>query len=427
MTGHQHPRTTLGPWLIALGLVLCFVLGASQGVRAGPGPEEAETPGSTGAGFGPHRFGTAVYPAQEIPLRFNHAKHLAKGIGCEKCHDRIAKSKRASDHNFPTGEACDECHGAQHPLEPGVEANCGLCHTSLLEGDPTRVTAGLIAPPPLLRFNHQLHASKGASCEDCHRNMDRVRLATTLQLPTEDDCLKCHDGVGATDKCSACHPAGPDGKLILRHGSTGASPPLVPRARTNWGAAHTLDFVRDHATTAKSNPALCETCHDDDQCQDCHNGVLRPMRIHAADYLTSHAVDARARTADCQSCHRMQNDCLACHDRVGLSPGTESSSFGPGSSLRYHPAGFAGPPGTPQSHAFAAQRNMNACASCHSEDTCLACHATTSAASPGLNVNPHGRGFASSARCGALARTNRRACLKCHAPGDLALQCVGPG
>jgi hypothetical protein len=200
-------------------------------------------------------------------------------------------------------------------------------------------------------------------------------------------------------------------------------PALVPHGRSARGAEHDLAFVEDHAGIAKSNPRLCERCHDETFCTDCHAGTIRPLRLHSGDYLTTHALDARARTQDCQACHRAQSFCIACHERVGFGE-RDSGAFGVGGELTFHPAGWSGPPGVPQGHAHAAQRNIGACASCHDEDSCLACHATSSAITPGLSVSPHGPDFARTSRCSALASRNRRVCLKCHAPGDPNLECL---
>jgi hypothetical protein len=395
-----------------------------QGPTIGRGNPErlrGEIPGTVGAAHGPSRFGSTVYPKQTIPLRFTHGQHLRLGLGCERCHTEIASSRRASDFNFPTGRVCDDCHGQQHPVAPGQPRTCGTCHTRI--DDKNRVQASLRAPRPLLHFNHQLHAQKGATCEACHKNMQSVRLATTLQLPREADCLACHDGVGATNRCGACHPTEASGRLVTRAQDDRVSPPLVPAARSNWGAAHDLSFVTDHAGIAKANPRLCEACHDERSCTDCHAGAMRPMRIHAGDYLTTHALDARARTLDCQACHRTQSFCIGCHQRVGFGD-RRQGEFAVGGTLQFHPPGWSGPPGMPQRHAQAAQANLAACTSCHTEDSCLACHATSGATTPGLDVNPHGVGFGRSARCTALASRNRRACLKCHAPIDPRIDCL---
>lgn len=391
-------------------------LGTGEGARA-----RGEIPTTTGHTWGPVRAGSAVYPEQDIPLRFNHGQHLGLGLSCQRCHTEIDDSTRAADFNFPTGATCDECHGEQHPRPRGEPKRCSVCHTSVDEAG--RVTAGLRAPRPQLQFNHKMHAKAGSACEDCHGDMSKVRLATSLQLPREADCLGCHDGVQATQRCGACHPTTAGGIVATRARDDRALPALVPRGQSAWGAEHDLAFVEDHAGIAKANPRLCEACHDETFCTDCHAGSMRPLRIHAGDYLTTHALDANARTQDCQACHRTQTFCLGCHERVGFGD-RESGAFAVGGSLQFHPDGWAGPPGMPQSHAFAAQRNITACASCHDEDSCLACHATTDAAQPGLDVSPHGPGFADSPRCAALAARNRRVCLKCHAPGDMRMECL---
>lgn len=425
------------PWGLAFGLLFVVGLYMEPAARGAPrrlspsrtavvgdgakARARGEVPTTVGVMYGPVRRGSPVYPEQEIPIRFNHGQHLALGLDCQKCHTKIAGSRRARDFNFPSGVGCDECHGAQHPRPRGEPARCGVCHTEVDEQG--RVTAGLRAPRPQLNFNHQLHAKLGSTCEDCHGDMSKVRLATTLQLPREADCLTCHDGFQATERCGACHPTERSGRLATRAQDDRVLPALIPTGRSGWGAAHDLAFVEDHAGISKANPRLCEACHDETFCTDCHAGPIRPLRIHAGDYLTIHALDARARTQDCQACHRTQTFCQGCHERVGFGSQRAEGDFGVGGGLRFHPEGWSGPPGMPQTHAHAAQRNIGACASCHSEDSCLACHATTDVASPGLGVSPHGPGFGQSARCLALSSRNRRACLKCHAPVDPHLEC----
>ncbi|MCH9687830.1 MAG: cytochrome c3 family protein [Deltaproteobacteria bacterium] len=399
-------------------------VGPSRGAVLGDGTKDrarADVPATTATVHGPIRRGSPVYPEQSIPLRFNHGQHLGLGLDCSKCHTDVADSTRARDLNFPRGATCDECHGAQHPRPAGEPARCQLCHTDV--DDQSRLKASVRAPRPQLVFNHRLHIKAGSACEDCHGDMSQVRLATTLQLPREADCLSCHDGFQATDRCGACHPTESSGRLATRAQDDRVMPSLIPTARSGWGADHDLAFVEDHAGIAKANPQLCATCHSETFCTDCHAGALRPLRLHSGDYLTAHALDARARTQDCQSCHRTQTFCQGCHERLGFGNRTDGD-FAVGGGLTFHPDGWSGPPGMAQTHAHAAQRNIAACASCHTEDSCLACHATTNVATPGLGVSPHGPGFGRSARCQALSQRSRRACLKCHAPVDPHLECI---
>lgn len=428
-----HMRTL--PWVLPWLLVYLAGLGWDLGAHGAPprppsrtaivgdggkARERAEVPTTTAMTFGPVRRGSPVYPEQELPLRFDHGQHLALGLDCTRCHTDVERSTRSRDLNFPRGVTCDECHGPQHPRPRGEPARCGTCHTEVDEEG--RVLASLRAPRPQLVFNHRMHVKLGSTCEDCHGTMSKVRLATTLQLPREADCLGCHDGFTATERCGACHPTDASGRLATRAQDDRVLPALVPTAASGWGAAHDLAFVEDHSGISKANPRLCQTCHDDSFCADCHNGALRPLRIHAGDYVTTHALDASARTQDCQACHRTQTFCLGCHERMGFGERADGA-FGVGGGLQFHPEGWSGPPGMPQGHAHAAQRNIGACASCHSEDGCLACHATADVAMPGLGVSPHGPGFGQSARCMALSSRNRRACLKCHAPVDPQLDC----
>ncbi len=418
--------TTMASVLLAAGLG-GLALGAPTGppseiLRSGGEPERArgELTGTLGPSHGPRRPGAAVYPRQVLPIRFDHGKHLARGLDCQRCHRDVVRSRRVSDLNLPRGVVCDDCHGNQHAVPRTEPANCEICHTQTKAG---RVTATVHVPPALLRFDHAAHLARGTTCRTCHGDMSQVRLATTLQLPREATCLDCHDGIGASATCSVCHPTTTRGQLVTRARDDRVSAPLVPRGSSGWGMTHDLAFVEDHAAVAKGSPGACVACHHEPFCQDCHAGSVRPMRIHAGDYLTLHAMDARARTQDCQSCHRAQTFCLGCHERLGFGD-RSTGTFGVGGGRTFHPTGWAGSPGNPQRHAFAAQRAPATCVSCHDEDSCMSCHATSGGGRPGLDVSPHGPGFAGSARCDALESRNRRVCLKCHAPGMPELDCL---
>lgn len=407
---------------LLFGSLALLGLAASERASATPKPSAPHEPPTTldrGA-QGPRKPGGPIYPAQDIRVRFSHRVHLSEGMQCVQCHTRITSSKVSAQNDLPTGEACDGCHGDQHPQTAETSRHCADCHTHVQE---QRVTATSSISAPTLEFSHAAHLARGAACSDCHGDFSEVGLATIRHLPREADCMSCHDGKQASQRCSTCHPSGSDGRLLTAIGDDPVADALIPRGSSAWGAEHDLAFVQDHAGVAKSNPELCATCHDESSCQDCHAGPIRPLRLHAADYVNGHAVDARAATQDCSSCHSLQVDCRGCHTRIGVSDSDDEGQFGVGSSLRFHPDDWAGPPGSLQGHAMAAQRNIATCTSCHGEDTCLACHATTEAASPGLDVSPHGPGFANSKRCTTLEAHNHRVCLKCHAPGDIALDC----
>lgn len=272
-------------------------------------------------------------------------------------------------------------------------------------------------------MSHGAHVRLNGDCQSCHGDMRRhTDPARRAGLPAEASCIECHDGATAPQTCETCHPTGADGQLLhLAAHAGGPGGPLLPAGSHGWGMAHDLAFIDAHGTAAAANSSQCELCHDEVFCQDCHAGAIRPLRLHPPDYVRAHAIDARTMSSDCTSCHRLQSDCLACHERLGV--GARDGAFGPPTSGSFHPPNWAGAPGQPQGHATQARANLRACVSCHSEDTCLGCHATTEASAPGLGANPHGMGYAGSARCEQLAALNRRVCLRCHAPGAAVLNC----
>lgn len=346
-----------------------------------------------------------VFGPQRLPLAFSHAQHVgALAMPCTDCHDRARTSRSAVDLLTPTEAPCRRCHAIDRgpPIDAPRTATgaCVACHPGWQPGVPV---ARVVIPPPSLKFSHAAHAT--TACTTCHASAATAGLATRAELPTMELCLGCHDGSTAARTCTTCHLATAGGRVRtpLADGA------LTPRGGVT-GADHAGDFKRDHASIARSNPAACAQCHEERECADCHQGVLRPMDIHPADYLTLHAVDARRNVPDCSACHRSQTFCIGCHERAGLSDRARPDTRDPAPA--FHPAGWASRDrAAPNLHAGPARANLRECTSCHREQTCLACH-TAEPSSP--RISPHGPAWRNSSRCRALASRNPRLCLRCH-------------
>jgi hypothetical protein len=401
-----------------------------------------------------------IYPAETIPLAFNHAQHAKLGATCESCHQSALTSTSAADNLIPREAACRSCHKIDRALPTKSvpkgqgAARCDACHTDGKGGTwlpapaPTPTQSPAVEPPrvvlarPNLKFNHKLHSMRGIGCPLCHATADMQSAPVTrADLPLMATCLGCHDGKQATARCAACHITEADGRLKTKLVSAatmaaGGSGPLVPSGSLRGIDEHGPTFKRDHKQAGRDEK-YCLTCHKRNECIDCHGGVVRPPDIHPADYVSLHAIDARRNTPDCSACHRTQSFCVGCHQRTGVAPDPEgglpgrrpNNPFGTGTGLKsFHPPGWArdatgAPIETPRasSHSMAARRNIRACVSCHREESCLACHSADPTRGP--TFSPHGPGFAGTARCRFLAARNQRSCLKCHAVGAMELTC----
>jgi hypothetical protein len=394
-----------------------------------------------------------IYPAEEIPLAFDHALHARAGARCESCHADALTSTSAGDALIAPEASCRPCHAIdrtqpEKAVAPGrPAARCDACHVGWMPGpadiaraEPPRVRLAR----PNLKFNHRLHAERGIGCELCHASSAMQAMTTRADLPMMALCLACHDGRRATARCGACHVTEPDGRLKVALASpatiaAGGTGKLVPSGVLRGVDGHGPTFRTGHAQAGRDE-GYCLSCHRRSECIDCHGGVVRPPDIHPSDYVSLHPADARRNTPDCSACHRLQSFCIGCHQRAGVAsdpaggvPGRPAQNpFGTGTQLkRFHPPGWVRDASgavignaTPSSHSLQAKRNIRACASCHREETCLACH--SSDPTRGLGVSPHGPRFGATARCKAMSSRNRRACLKCHALGSPEIDCESP-
>jgi hypothetical protein len=442
---------------------------SGAGWRSAPDAGATVAASRPGAGDGGVTPGPAVppspliYPGQQIPLRFDHARHLALGARCDTCHVTAPNSTSANEVLIPAEAACRACHEIDRtrpdkPVPAGSPAaRCDACHVATGPDGATvgwMPTARAPEPPrvrfanPNLKFNHLLHVRRGMGCELCHGGVPTAALATREDLPRMALCLGCHDGKQAQSRCGACHITEPDGRLRtnLASAATAATGlvegtrPLTPSGVLRGFDAHGPTFARDHVAAGRQSEGdgYCLQCHKRSECVDCHGGVVRPFDIHPSDYVSLHGSDARRNTPDCSSCHRAQSFCVGCHQRAGVAadptggvPGVQARNpFGTGTQLKsFHPPGWVSEGGgAPSGHSQQARRNIRTCVSCHREESCLTCHSANPSADPtrGMGVSPHGPGFAGTGRCRALSSRNRRACLKCHALGAPEIDCEMP-
>ncbi|HEY7726102.1 MAG TPA: cytochrome C, partial [Anaeromyxobacteraceae bacterium] len=159
----------------------------------------------------------------------------------------------------------------------------------------------------------------------------------------------------------------------------------------------------------------CAACHAESFCLRCHDGATRPQEVHPNDFISLHPVAARQAEARCDACHRRQSFCAGCHERTGV--GSEAAAAFRDPTARVHPPAWLNPGAG--HHGIHAARGIGACASCHREEQCAACHAATT-----LARRTHPPGFAE--RCRDMIRRSDRACAKCHVlsdPGDAAARC----
>lgn len=404
---------------------------APSGHELQPVPRTAETPPSAlptawlppGSGASPVPS-DKIFPVQTLPLHFNHKKHVqGLGLACAACHPRATTSDSERDGLLPKpASTCDRCHRADHAdlrhvvqgkPDGGTQEPCAFCHVGATPGDGG--VAPVIVPRPNVHFSHKKHQARNIQCGQCHGHVEEVSLATRDQLPRMAGCFACHDLSGAAQgdakgTCVTCHVSQRDGRIQT---ALPAGPLFPPR----WlrSAGHDADWIERHKAVAADDSAFCGTCHTSQDCIDCHDGNVRPRTIHPNDWLSMHPQAARQDNPRCSNCHQEQTFCADCHRRAGVARDAPSGNRIVGRRFHPPPEQWTTAPRGPMHHAWEAERNLNACVSCHSERDCATCHATRGQAG-GQGVNPHPTGFRG--KCGQALRQNPRPCLVCHPSGD---------
>jgi hypothetical protein len=311
--------------------------------------------------------------ADRADPRFPHAAHLADlecgGPGqpaCLSCNSCHAVSKKDRAHKLPETQICASCHRDEaHEV------------MRVLDTEPARASGEI-------RFDHDQHLamkSLQGQCVPCHAGVVTPGKST---LPPMSQCFSCHEHESEWKRgvCVPCH---------VQADLTKTLPKTFLR--------HDQGFARRHGQLAQQEKQLCQACHSQASCDECHDVAQdlsierrQPERIerqlvHRGDFMVRHSIEAQSQPARCVRCHSVET-CDACHVSHGVS-GNRVGGRNP------HPPGWVGSnPNTRSFHGREARRDIVLCASCHEQGpatNCIRCHKVG-----GFGGNPHPGGWRSS-------------------------------
>jgi hypothetical protein len=209
-------------------------------------------------------------------------------------------------------------------------------------------------------------------------------------------CTGCHkhEEHFATNDCAVCH-----------------EPNHLRGLKPLSFLSHDANWMRRHGALARDELTMCSTCHAQTQCDSCHDAtqtiraeVRNPDAIgrqymHRFDFLSRHAIEAESQPAMCVSCHQRQ-DCDGCHAQRGVSAALVDGK-------NPHPRNWAGNLGAATNlHGAAARRDIASCAACHEQgaaSNCVRCHKVGA-----FGGNPHPPGWRST------LGTDSSSCAVCH-------------
>jgi len=135
------------------------------------------------------------------PIAFNHNIHVEElGIECVDCHLYATTSVRAT---IPNVENCADCH--EEAQGDSVEEAKLIAYVTAGERVPWRK---IYRVPDHVYFSHRRHSSIAAiDCEVCHGPVSQQvkPAARPYWKPTMNNCMECHEELGASNDCVHCH------------------------------------------------------------------------------------------------------------------------------------------------------------------------------------------------------------------------------
>lgn len=360
-----------------------------------------------------------IMTAQQ-PGGFDHPKHSKLFPTCSSCHAGAMESGRSL---WPAPTSCASCHD-------------GVIQKRVAWVPPAARRSNL-------KFDHLRHLTEAtahpAACVDCHSEVAAPWMAVREPLVTR--CFACHG-------LQTAHLAAPDSACVTCH---------VPLPQSTWSRDDVAgvdtppshrppDFAAaaGHGAQAKGAngtvAASCATCHARDFCLTCHVDapeqpliqalapdprstaiaarLLAPASHESPTFLERHGRRVRTELRQCSTCHT-QESCLACHaaaPQVASALPVRSAGRGIGAVIVRHPPA-SHQTGFAERHAGPASAKPATCAGCHVRADCLECHRPTAASAPGY----HPAGFL--ARHPVAAYSRETSCSDCHNTGNFCVSC----
>lgn len=363
----------------------------------------------------------AQLAAAQPPAGFDHPKHGKLFPSCASCHAGAAQPGRS--------------------LWPAPES-CAACHDGVIEKQVTW-TAPPLARRSNLKFNHLAHLGKStakpAACVDCHSEVAAPWM--NVREPVVSRCVACH-GLQTThlavpdSACATCHVPLPQSTWGREEVAAIDTPPSHRAPDFGAAAGHGAQAHGPNGAVAAS----CATCHAREFCLTCHVDapeqpliqalasdprstaimvrLAEPVSHQQVSFLSRHGRLVRAELRQCSTCHT-QESCLACHagtPQVVAALPARAPGRGMGAVIVRHPPPSHGVQFADR-HAGLAAAKPATCAGCHVRADCLECHRPTAASAPGY----HPAGFLARHPVAAYARESN--CGDCHNTGNFCVSC----
>ncbi len=289
-----------------------------------------------------------------------------------------------------------------------LRARWPLLLGTLLVAACTTLMTRLGAPRDEIRFSHARHIEGGAECISCHEEVyDSTALGQPV-LPAEKKCMECHKEKKAANECGFCHTV-PEAPRTYAQRETGLKmdhSAHIERVEEDCGVCHASVARTGLLERSSVSMDTCLGCHEhkaqfsEARCDTCHEDLrryaLRPTSAfsHEGNFLQAHGRAARSATSSCATCHD-QNFCTDCH---ASTVGTRVELRQPERMDRWfiHGGDFLA------RHSLEARANATSCQQCHGASSCSSCH-REQGLTPGLSsaggahatssLDPHPPGF----------------------------------